>query len=205
MELEIRKLRKKDAKKAIEFAIVGMHFNWYMDNKLLLNLYGRYFWYLEVTRATQIIAVYAGDQLAGILLAEIKGEHKKYSSFWKSCYIKAFHLLQNLFVKGGVDVYDQANKEMFLQYCHNNNPDGEIIFLAANPNIKTKGIGSILLAELERREKGKKLYLYTDNACTYQFYEHRGFECVGKKQIVLKLGYKRVPLQCFLYSKTIAK
>ena len=38
MELEIRKLRKKDAKKAIEFAIVGMHFNWYMDNKLLLNL-----------------------------------------------------------------------------------------------------------------------------------------------------------------------
>lgn len=203
MEFEIKKLRKKDAKKAISFAIEGMHFHWYTNSKLLLNLYGRYFWYLEVTRATQIIAVYTGDQLAGILLAEIKGEQKKYHSFGKSLYIKIFHCLQSLFVKGGVDVYDQANKEMFLQYCNNNNPDGEILFLAANPKIKTKGIGSILLKELERREQGKTLYLYTDNACTYQFYEHRGFDRVGEKRIVLKLGHKKVPLQCFLYHKVI--
>lgn len=47
---------KKDYKKAIQFAITGMHFNWFMDNRLLLNLYGRNFWYMEVNRATQVIA-----------------------------------------------------------------------------------------------------------------------------------------------------
>ena len=90
---------------------------------------------------------------------------------------------------------------MFLQYCKSNKPDGEIIFLAANPEIKIKGIGSLLLDEFERREKDKKIYLFTDNACTYQFYEHRGFERVGQRDVVLNIGKRKVDLQCLLYSK----
>lgn len=201
MALEIRNLRKEDYKKAINFAITGMHFNWYMESRFLLNLYGRYFWYLEMTRATQVIAAYADDELAGVLLAEINGENRKYRSFWKSLYAKAFDILQNIFARGGVDVYDEANREMFLQYCKSNKPDGEIIFLAANPEIKIKGIGSLLLDEFERREKGKKIYLFTDNACTYQFYEHRGFERVGQRDVALNIGKRKVDLQCLLYSK----
>ena len=49
---------------------------------------------------------------------------------------------------------------MLVEYCKHNSPDGEIIFLAANPNIKAKGIGSMLLRELEEREKGKKSIFY---------------------------------------------
>ena len=81
MELAFKQLEKKDYKKAIQFAIKGMHFDWYTKNKLLLNLYGRYFWYLELNRATQIIALYADDELAGVLLADIKGKSKKHHSF----------------------------------------------------------------------------------------------------------------------------
>lgn len=205
MQIQIKELKKQDYGKAIQFAIKGMHFNWYLDNKILLNLYGRYFWYLEMCRATQVIAAYADNELAGVLLAEIKGERKKYHSFWKSLYVKIFDFLQNTFVKGGVGVYDNANEEMFLQYSEHNSPDGEIIFLAANPEIKVKGIGSLLLKELEFREHGKELYLYTDNACTFQFYEHRGFKRSCEKDIALAIGNKTVPLKCFLYSKTLGQ
>lgn len=201
MQLEIGELKKEDYHKAIKFAIKGMHFDWYMDSPFLLNLYGRYFWYLEMTRATQIIAAYADGQFAGVLLAEMKGGEKQYRSFWKSVYVNVFDFLQNLLVKGGVGVYDQANKELFEKYCETNAPDGEIIFLAANPELKIKGVGSFLLAEFERREKGKKVYLFTDNACTYQFYERRGFQRTGEKEVVLKIGNKKVNLQCLLYSK----
>lgn len=201
MELEIRKLRKKDYKKAMGFAITGMHFDWYTDSKLLLNLFGRYFWYLEMTRATQIIAAYADNELAGVLLAEIKDENKIYHSFWNLFYVKTINFLQNLFVKDGVNVYDEANKEMFSRYCEKYSPEGEIIFLAANPELKIKGVGSLLLSEFERRIHGKEIYLYTDSACTYQFYEHRGFERVGEKDIVFEMGNKKVDLQCFLYRK----
>lgn len=203
MQPEIRELRKKDHGKAIQFAIKGMHFDWYMDNKFLLNLYGRYFWYKEITRATQIIAAYYGDEFAGVLLCEMRGQSRKYRSFWKSAYVKVFDFIQNTFVKEGVGVYDEANKEMFRNFFGPSLPDGEITFLAANLELKVKGIGSLLLEELARREKGKKVYLYTDEACTYQFYEHRGFERAGQKHISLVLGNKKVSIQCFLYSRTL--
>lgn len=205
MQVNIKELNKHDYNKAIQFAIKGMHFDWYLDSKILLKLYGRYFWYLEMCRATQVIAAYAGNEFVGVLLAEVKGEKKRYRSFWKSLYVKIFDFLQNTFYKNGVGVYDETNKEMFLEYSANNSPDGEIIFLAADPVAKAKGIGSLLLKELEHREYGKKLYLYTDNACTYQFYEHRGFLRACEKEIVLDIGNKTVPLTCFLYSKILGQ
>ena len=72
MKLEIRELDKRDHKKAVQFAVKGMHFDWYMDSKLLLNLYGRYFWYLSLARATQVIAAYAGDMLQEYCLLKSK-------------------------------------------------------------------------------------------------------------------------------------
>lgn len=203
MKLRIEELKKKDYKKAIQFAITGMHFNWYMDNRFLLNMYGKYFWYLEMTRATQIIAAYVDGEFAGVLLAAMDGEKRKYYSFWKSVYVKLFDILQKIFVRGGVDVYNETNKELYKQYRKSNIPNGEIIFLAANPNIKVKGIGSLLLNEFKRREKGKKVFLYTDDACTYQFYEHRGFECAGKKDVILRIGNKKINLRCFLYDRVM--
>lgn len=65
MGLEIRGLKKKDRNKAIPFAIVGMHFDWYRDSRVVQALYGRYFWYLETNRATRVLAAYDGDTLRG--------------------------------------------------------------------------------------------------------------------------------------------
>lgn len=204
MELKIKELNKKDYNKVIQYAIKGMHFNMYLDNKLELNLYGRYFWYLELLNATQVISAYIGDELAGVLVAEIKGENKVYKSFWKRLYVNIFEWIQKTFFKDSVGEYDQANKEMLETYKEKNNPDGEIRFLAANPDIKIKGIGTLLLNELEKREKGKEIYLFSDDHCTYQFYEHRGFNKAGEKDIILFSTQKRkVPLKCFLYCKKI--
>ena len=201
MKLEIKELNKKDYNKVIQYAIKGMHFNMYLDNKLELNLYGRYFWYLELTNATQLISAYIGNKLAGVLIADFKGEEKVHKSFWKSLYVNIFEWIQKTFFKESVGIYDKVNKEMLENYKSKNNPDGEIRFLSANPNIKVKGIGTLLLNELEKREKGKEVFLFTDDQCTYQFYEHRGFDKVGEKDIVLDLNKKKVPLKCFLYCK----
>ena len=201
MKLEIKELNKKDYNKVIQYAIKGMHFNMYLDNKLELNLYGRYFWYLELTNATQLISAYIGNKLAGVLIADFKGEEKVHKSFWKSLYVNIFEWIQKTFFKESVGIYDKVNKEMLEKYKSKNNPDGEIRFLSANPNIKVKGIGTLLLNELEKREKGKEVFLFTDDQCTYQFYEHRGFDKVGEKDIVLDLNKKKVPLKCFLYRK----
>jgi len=201
--VELKAFQSKDMNKVIQFAIKGMHLDLYLKNRLLLNLYGRYFWYLETNRATQIIAAYEGDTLAGVLLAEINGEPKKYYSNWRTVYVKIVDFVQRVFFKESAGLYDSINQEMLAEYKQTHSPDGEIIFLAANPDVKVKGIGTMLLNELINREKGKEVYLYTDSACTYQFYEHRGFDKVGEKDVVLDFGENKVLMTCLLYSKVL--
>ncbi len=203
MTLKIQALAAKDHAKAINYAIKGMHFNWYFDHSFPLSLYAHYFWYMELTKATQVIAAYDEDEFVGVLLARFNDEAPVMPSFWKSCYVKLFDLCTTFFVGEGVSGYDKANQEMLANYKKHHALDGEIVFLAADPNSQTKGIGTALLQELERRRQGKTVYLYTDNACTYQFYEHRGFKRSDERWIVLELGKKQVNLQCLFYTKTL--
>ena len=203
MKIEIKPIEKTDYSKAIQFAIKGMHFDWYLDSKFLLQAYGRYFWYLEMNRATHIFAAYAGDKFVGVLLAEIYGEEKKHRVWAERLYVKFVDVIQRLFFKDGAGLYEDTVKAQLAHYLQKNKPDGEIIFLAADPDAKIKGVGSALLHALEDRIPGKTLYLHTDDACTYQFYEHRGFQRVEEQDIVLEMPKGKVPLKCFVYSKTI--
>ena len=206
MELQIKPLKKQDYSKAIQFAIRGMNFDRYIENKTVLDLYGRYFWYMEMGRASQIMTAYSGDELAGVLLAEMKGEPKAHTSFWESLFVRIFDLVQHHFAENGVGPYDSANQDMLKDLAEEYKLDGEICFLAANPDLKIKGVGSLLLSELEKREPGKRIYLFTDSNCTYQFYEHRSFERVREKKVTLGLAEKGdVEISCYLYSKAIAE
>lgn len=203
MSIEIKDIRKKDYKKAIQFAIKGMHFDWYLDSKFLLNAYGRYFWYLEINRATQIFAAYVDNEFVGVLLAEMYAEERKQNSFFQKVYVRFVDVIQKTFFRDGAGLYEETTKAQLKKYLQNHKPDGEIIFLAADPDCKVKGVGTALLNALEEREQGKTIYLHTDDACTYQFYEHRGFVRIEETDIVLEMPKGKVPLKCFIYSKTI--
>lgn len=203
MTMEIKTLEKQDYKKAIQFAVKGMHFDWYLDSPFLLNMYGRYFLYLELNRATHIYAAYVGERLVGVLLAEIYGEEKKHQNRLEKLYVKIVNVIQKLFFREGAGLYEETVSAQRKHYLENHKPDGEIIFLAADPDAKIRGVGSALLSALENDIPGKTIYLHTDDACTYQFYEHRGFWRMEEQDIVLQMPKGEVPQKCFLYDKTI--
>lgn len=196
-------LSKKDYRKAIQFAIQGMHFDWYFRNPLLRRLYGRYFLYLELLRASRLLTVYSADQLMGILMCNLYGEKKLYNAHWMRFYVRLVDFIQHTFVKDGVEPYDKANRQMYTQYRKTETPDGEINFFAADPQARGKGICSILLKELEKELSGKKLFLYTDTGCSYEFYEHRGFIRQQEYPISLEIGGRLVEITCLLYSKSM--
>ena len=202
--IEIHKIRKQDYKKAQQFAIQGMHLDWYMDSDIILKLYARYFWDMELNRATKAYGAYVNDEFVGVLLADMKGENRKYYNVWRAAYVRFFDWIQKLAAGKGVGTYEEANQEMYRAFCDKYTPDGEIIFLAADPDSKVKGVGTALLSAFEAEEQGKLVYLYTDNACTYQFYEHRGFTRSEERQVVLDLEKRKVPLTCLFYTKKIA-
>jgi len=198
---EFGELKKSNYKKAIQMAIDGMNFRWYMESEIMLKLYGRYFLYLELSKASQVIALHYNGNLAGLLLCDIFGEPKYKLSSLQYFYIKLVDFIQRTFIKDGIGPYEEANKEMFSSYSKSSKPDGEICFLAADRDLKISGIGTMLLSELEKRERGKEIYLYTDSGCTYQFYEHRGFERVGEKDIELSVIGNKTKITCLLYRK----
>ena len=201
--MEIKPLEKRDYKKAIQFAVEGMHFDWYLDSPFLLNAYGRYFLYLEMNRATHIYAAYMDGLFTGVLLAEIYGEEKKHQVWLEKLYIRFVDSVQKLFFSDGAGLYEDTVKNQFAHYSQSNKPDGEIIFLAVDPDAKVRGVGSALLSAFENDIPGKTIYLHTDDACTYQFYEHRGFERMEEQDIILRMPKGEVPLKCFIYNKTI--
>jgi ribosomal protein S18 acetylase RimI-like enzyme len=203
MNIEIKELQKKDFKKVIEFAVKGMHFDRYTENKWELDIYGRYFLYLELQRASQVLAAYIEDRLVGVLMADMKGEKKKYLSIWRKVYLFLIEKALSVGYKSGTDKYDEANQEMYSRYIKHNLPDGEICFLAVDSTVQGKGIGSCLLKRLEELERGKRIFLYTDSNCTYQFYERKGFKRVEEKEIKLEIHGKEVPLVCYLYDKKL--
>ena len=203
MEYQFKEFQKKDIKTISRFAVVGMHFNQCFSNRFLLEAAGRYFFLSNLNRATQVISAYQGDKLAGVLLAEMKGEQSYDGPWYRQAFIHAMDWFSSLTGKDGIGVYESANEELLEEYSRNNHYDGEISFLAADPNTQAKGIGTALLNELTRREAGKNVIVYTDTACTYQFYGHRGFQLEGRKKITMKFSNRVNPLECYLYSKTL--
>ena len=203
MDIELKNISKRDFKKAIEFCRIGMNVDYYTDKPFEIYLYSKYFWYMELLRATQIIGAYINGEMAGVLLADMKGEKKAYSSITSKIFIKTAEILMGIIFKGGANVYTETNDKMLAEFEEKNSPDGEMNFLAVDPKLNGKGIGTILLNEFEKREKGKLIYLFTDSGCTYQFYDKRNFDRNFERDIVLNLHDKNIPLKCFLYSKIL--
>lgn len=204
MDVSIKQLRKKDFNAARKFAIDGMHLSWYTSNNLELYLYSKYFWYLEISRATSAWGAYMDDTLVGVLLVDITNQPKAFNSFWYRAFVRFASFIINLGYKDASSTYDDANKEMLAAYKKYNKTDGELNFFAVDPTVKGKGLGTLLLTELEKQENGKHIYLFTDSGSTYQFYSHRGFDEVGRKDIRLEIHGKEVPLTCLLFSKTLS-
>ena len=203
MDIEIKQLHKKDFNTARKFAIVGMHLYWYTSNRFELYIYNKYFWYTEILRATTALGAYIDGKLAGVLLADINGAPKIFNSFWCKIFIKLVAVIMSIGYKASSGSYNNVNAEMLKDFQTGNKTDGELNFFAVDPNITGKGIGTLLLNELERQAKGKFIYLFTDSGSTYQFYDRRGFTVADSKEITLSVNNKKIPLDCLLFYKQL--
>ncbi|KAG4090100.1 N-acetyltransferase GCN5 [Neocallimastix lanati (nom. inval.)] len=203
MTIQIKELDKKDYDIARQFAIEGMDIRRYTEVPREIYLYSTYFFYMELIKATQVLAAYEEDKLVGVLMVKLNNEPLKVNSIWYRILVNSLSYLLGIIFRGGANVYDETNEEMLNDFKKNNNPDGELGFFAVDPTMQGKGIGTLLLNELQKIEKGKQIYLFTDSGCNYQFYDHRDFIKEYVREITLDLHGKLTPLTCFLYSKVL--
>lgn len=203
MAIEFREIARSDEALAMRFAALGMNFDRFTSGGLDMRLYARHFWYFEKNRATQCIAAYEGKRLLGVLLARMEGEPERYASRWRRLYVRLGDMVMRLIPGFSQQPYLDANEYLMDIWGRGGEADGELSFLAADPEHPMPGVGTALLAELERHEPGKLIYLYTDDACAYQFYEHRGFTREAQTSIEVGIPGHQQTLRCFLYSKRL--
>lgn len=199
--MHIAELKKQDEYKVMQFAAKGMHFSSYV-RPVLLGLYSRYFWYFELTRATQVIAVYEGEQILGVVLASMNDEKPVRPSALRSLYVHAFDIVQKI-ISPGARAYERVNKEMLAEFKKTHSPAGEVTFLATDVDASVRGVGTMLLDELARREAGKEVFLYTDTGCSYTYYSHKGFTQEAKRNISIGMGKAPISMDCFLFSRVL--
>ena len=201
MDIIVKKLDKKDFNAVRKFAITGMNLEWYTTNKLETYLYSQYMLSLELMKATKALGAYIDDRPVGVLLACMTGEKKLYTSLWRRLFVCFGNFIMKFYEAS--NVYMKFNKQMLTEFKTTHKPDGELNFFVVDPDITGKGIGSILLNQLEQEETGKLIYLYSDSGATHEFYIRRGFQESGKREAILKRHNKEVLLTSYLYSKTL--
>ncbi|MCD5767411.1 GNAT family N-acetyltransferase [Klebsiella pneumoniae] len=203
MDITIKEVQKKDYRRARQFAISGMHLSWYTSSRLHLLLYIQHYWNYELLHATHLMGAYSGDKLYGVLIAKMNDQPAIYSSILRQIFVAILEcIISNLYGHSGAEL-DKLNMEMLQKNPHYSQFDGEITFFAVAPETKGAGIGTLLLKELEDREKGKKIYLFTDTGSTFQFYQKRGFQEAGKKRVHLKIGPRTLEVTSYLFCKRL--
>ncbi|MER2295405.1 MAG: hypothetical protein ABS913_08800 [Desemzia incerta] len=110
MEIDIRPLQKKYFNAARKFAVQGMHLEWYTGNAVELYLYSKYFWYLEISCATIALGAYLGNELVGVLLADMDGEPKVFANRFYRSFVRLAEFVIKLGYKDASNAYEKATK-----------------------------------------------------------------------------------------------
>lgn len=80
-----------------------------------------------------------------------------------------------------------------------NDYQAEIVLFLVSPEAKGQGVGGRLFAHMLDRFHAlgiRQYFLFTDTTCDYGFYEHKGLQRAGVRNLALAHGEQ---LQCFLY------
>lgn len=86
---------EKNFNAARKFAVQGMHLEWYTGNVVELYLYSKYFWYLEISRATIALGAYLGDELVGVLRADMDDEPKVFANCFYRSFVRIAEFLRS--------------------------------------------------------------------------------------------------------------
>ena len=184
----------------LRFAVEGMHFDHYIKSARLQTAYAGHFWLSAKMAATEQIALYAGDTLAGVLLAHMDGQEAAGITLAERVFVRAADTLLHVFSRHLEGAYQRANDRLLSRFLQRREAAGEITFLVVNPDLKRQGVGRRLIEELALRHEGKRVYVFSDAGCDCGFYDHMGFVKEESEVVSLVCATGRMMLPCFLYS-----
>ena len=201
MKIEIKKIRHRDYKVAIEIIIKELHLDLFIKNKLLQKIYGRYYWYLYMNKATSAYGAFSKTRFMGLLLIEMQNEFTIHDSLFENIYLKIFGFIKKLFLKN-LKLIEKTNIELLKDYLEYSNTDGQILFFGIINTNHYKKVREVLFNELKEDEYNKNIYLYADDYSLSNF-EEVNFKKIKEKKIKINTINNEITFNCYLCDKKI--
>lgn len=196
-----KKLKNEDIEKIIEYTIKGMNFDKYFKTHKDTQDYGRFYVYREMEHSSDYLALYNDDRFLGVLFYNVLKDSKlqlnnRQRQFFDNYYKKALKEYPNDFL-----TYPNAIDEMKIK---NNlsSYDLEMTLFVVDQTRTHEGIGSFIYDKFACMFKDKKVYVFTDENCSYGFYENKGFTKIDEKYLVY-YNDEESSENVLLYKKTL--
>lgn len=203
-DLIYRKLEKSDyyeVQNLISNAF-GLH-KYVSDEKVFEKVKKMYLYSCLVEQKFNTVAIYKG-QIIGVIMGASKNDKFKISNilnlFILFYYIVSIWFLTKNKSKGYNEVY-KAYDEIISDM--KNDFDGVLTLFAVKKEAQGLGIGKELLSKLNsyyKKNNTNKIYLYTDDTCSYGFYDYMGFSRLREKRINVIRNNKKEELNIYLYA-----
>lgn len=207
-----RPIRKGDYAQVKDIICKAFSLDAYITNEKLLDAVKSQYLYSCLSEATYTCVAEKDGQTVGVIMGNAKSD---YSAIKHIPY-----LIKDLWYGMKMVLYGRRYRKQAAGYKdihtiyrefsakHKGEFDGVLTLFAVNQDCRGFGIGKNLLERLMdylENQKVKHIYLYTDTTCTYEFYEHRGFERLESKELQMERGGKPFQMEVFLYGYLLAK
>ena len=155
-----------------------------------------------LARATHAAVVERNGRIIGVILGSVPAKVTRMQILrhrWQQSSL-ALPMLANRAGRNGLrEQLAILHADRALIQTTGNDYQAEIVLFLVSPEAKGQGVGGRLFAHMLDRFHAlgiRQYFLFTDTTCDYGFYEHKGLQRAGVRNLALAHGEQ---LQCFLY------
>lgn len=201
-----RTIKKQDYNYIGDLIIKAFNLDEYINDNFLLTQIKLHYVYSCLAEATYINVAEIDSKIVGIIMGNSSNDWK----FFKHIHFIMFFIIYELKLwllsyKYKEELFSYRRIHLIYKNLlskHKDEFDGVLTLFLVDEHYRKIGIGYKLLNNLLiylKKQKTKKIYLYTDNTCNYIFYEKNGFKRIEEDNLsILKRG-KKINMTIFLY------
>jgi len=210
-EIRFESRNAEDIQQLYELYKDGWDFHRLSDHKGIVKHLYKGDMYRSLLSQNHMQTVYVDGDLAGVLMAKVKGAKKhrlqNLRYLWpmiKSSLYLGFHSRRSRMLLRSIGRFDKMCDKLLKDT--KKKFDAELTHFITHSRYRGMGLGKKLIENFERHLQSRgaqNYYLYSDTESNYGFYEHMGFLKEAKRGMKIGDTEKQLDVTLFLYSKTL--
>lgn len=205
-EIRYRPVEKKDYAEIGEIINQSFHLFHYVSDRKTLEAFKLQYIYSCLSEATYTCVAEQNGKVLGVVMGQAQADYNSFTHLPFLLKALDYSIKMRFYGRKHKDETKgyQALHQIYSDFSkkHQGEFDGVLTLFAVNEACRGHNIGGRLLSGLFdyfKSQNTKRIYLYTDDTCSYGFYEHKGFQQLEKQALSLIRDGAPFEMDVFLY------